>query len=282
LERQRLSKDEQTVQTIIELVDAIRRQLPKIGARKLLFLLMDQLATRGITIGRDRFFRVLREHGLLVYPTRPFKVHTTNSKHWYRKYPNLIKDVVPTRANELWVADITYVTIEPQFRYLSLITDAYSHKIVGYDLSESLSAAGPLRALEQALAQRKPEPNGSHLPLIHHSDRGIQYCSYVYTDRLRDQQIDISMTNNGDPYENAVAERLNGILKYEFEIVQGFQSHVHATTAISQAITSYNTLRPHLSCDYLTPEQAHQRTGRLTKRWTKRAVKPITKPVNLI
>ncbi len=252
---------------VLTAVVAIRKRLPRVGVRKLQFLLEEQ----GLRIGRDRLFRLLESEGLLIQP-RSYRPKTTNSKHWMKRYPNRIREVTPTRPNEVWVADITYIRIEPEFRYLSLITDAYSHCIVGSSLAATLDTDGPLKALRQALAQRKPESDGSYLPLIHHSDRGVQYCSKAYTNRLRHHGVTISMTENGDPYENAIAERVNGILKHEFALADRFKNGSVARKAVQQAVHHYNKLRPHMSCQYLTPEKAHQRSGPMESKWTKRTI----------
>lgn len=252
---------------VLALVCQIRKRLPRLGCIKILKRIRPALAQQGLTIGRDRFFTMLGEAGLLIYPRRPYHPRTTNSNHWLEKYANLISNIEVTRPNQVWVSDITYIRIEPQFRYLSLISDLYSHKIVGYAFSDNLSHVGPVQALEQALRQRTAQPDGSYLPLIHHSDRGVQYCCEPYVARLKKHQVAISMTENGDPYENAQAERLNGILKYEFDIIQGFQSHELAVRQIKQAIEAYNEERPHASIDYLTPTQAHKKEGLLQKHW---------------
>lgn len=275
--QQRAKAWQELEQLVLMLVGQLREQLPRCGARKLYYLISERLRARGQTIGRDRFFRLLREHQLMLYPTRRYVVYTTNSRHCLRKYPNLIQNLVLDRPNTLWVADITYVRLEPDYRYLSLITDAYSHKIVGYHLSRTLEAAGPLLALRQALDQRTPEPDGTYPPLIHHSDRGIQYCAQEYVGVLQEQHIQISMAATGDPYENAVAERLNGILKYEFDIIAGFRSHLQAVRKIALAVTRYNDLRPHQSCQYLTPNEAHRRNGPLRKMWSQKS-KKTTQP----
>lgn len=166
----------------------------------------------------------------------------------------------------LWVSDITYLTLRQGYCYLTLITDAYSRKIVGYRLNPTLHATGCVEALHQALGQRQyPEQ-----ALMHHSDRGLQYCSELYTDLLTKHTIQISMTEQGDPYENALAERINGILKQEWALDQVFESFDQALKAVDRAVYHYNHSRPHASCDYLTPTQAHTRSGTLPKRWKPR------------
>lgn len=214
-----------------------------------------------IGIGRDSFFEMLRDQDLLIRKRRRSKPQTTFSHHWLRKYQNLIIGFVPTAPNQLWVSDITYIHLEEGFAYLSLITDAYSHKIVGFYLCEDLSAKGCIMALKMALKN-----NPSHDKLIHHSDRGLQYCSHDYVKLLQDKGIEISMTQNGDPRENAVAERMNGILKDELLEVC-YPPFASAQEAIATAISIYNHQRPHSGVDMLTPVVAHTKTGELKKHW---------------
>lgn len=233
--------------------------MPRIGGRKLLFLLQKD----GINIGRDTLFDVLREENLLVKKRKRYVI-TTQSKHWMKKYPNLIEGMEVLRANKLWVADITFISIGDKFAYLYLITDAYSRKIVGHCLSPRLDADGGAGALRMAL--RSVNPN-ERIGLIHHSDRGAQYCSLNYVHVLQDEKILISMTQNGDPYENAVAERVNGILKSEWIHSEVYDSFDQASLRVHEIISIYNTARPHLSCNMLTPEQAYLKTGKLKKRW---------------
>lgn len=214
-----------------------------------------------ISIGRDAFFEMLSVNGLLVRRKKRSKPQTTFSNHWLRKYKNLIIGFIPNAPNQLWVSDITYIHLDDGFAYLSLITDAYSHKIVGFYLSEDLSAKGCIMALKMALKN-----NPSFDKLIHHSDRGLQYCSADYVKLLQDNNIAISMTENGDPRENALAERVNGILKDELLEVC-YPSYPEAQKAIATAISIYNHQRPHSSVDMLTPVIAHTKTGELKKHW---------------
>lgn len=207
--RHLLQESEQ--QQVRTLVLTIRKRMPKLGTRKLHHLLKDELS-----IGRDKLFKLLRDEGLLVYKKKKYTV-TTHSKHWMKKYPNLIKDLEPVCPEQVWVADITYInTNEDGTAYLHLITDAYSKKIMGYELCNNMEAASTLKALVMAVSNRKYV----HQALIHHSDRGLQYCSKLYTDYLKQHHIAISMTENSDPYENAIAERVNGILKDEFGLAE--------------------------------------------------------------
>lgn len=251
----------------------IRCQMPRIGTRKLYFLIKDELQILNIKIGRDVLFNFLRAEHLLIKPKRSY-VKTTNSKHWMKKYPNLIKNVELVKPEQLWVSDITYIKTDQGHEYLSLITDAYSKKIMGYELLNNLSAAGPLKALEMALSNRKYDHD-----LIHHSDRGLQYCSADYIENLKKNKIKVSMTENGDPYENAIAERINGILKYEFLIIDGFTNHLQALSVIKESINIYNEQRPHLSCEMLTPNQAHKQQMVELKKWKKKTSKVLSSEV---
>lgn len=247
---------------ILQTVRSFRIGQPKVGVRKLYLHVAEPLLRHGICIGRDALFDLLRQYGMLVR-RRKRKTITTDSNHPYRKYPNLIKTFIPLKANELWVSDITYIDTREGFMYLSLITDAYSHKIVGYHLGDTLEAHNCILALQMALAQRTTQ-----YPLIHHSDRGVQYCSHQYTQLLQKGPwaINISMTENGDPYENAMAERVNGILKGEF-LLPTFETKQQAQDSVIQSIRTYNEVRLHSSIDMLTPQQAHQKQGALIKHW---------------
>jgi len=252
---------------IIKTVQDIRAAMPRIGSRKLLYLLTDTLQQHDIQIGRDKFFDLLADYGLLVRRRRRRKAYTTDSNHPFRKYPNLIKGIEPLSPDQLWVSDITYLRLAGRFGYLSLVTDAYSRKIVGYCLYPTLKTQGPLNALQMALIQCSKQ---KETILIHHSDRGLQYCCTDYTTLLYDNNISISMTEKGDPYENAIAERVNGILKEEFGLDKTFSSFEQASAAVTTAIQTYNYKRPHASCNYLTPAEAHLMQGLLTARWSKR------------
>jgi len=248
----------------------IRSKMPRLGTRKLYYLLKEELIALNIKLGRDVLFNFLRAEQLLIKPKRSY-TRTTNSKHWMKKYPNLILNMEITRPEQVWVSDITYIKTTSGNSYLSLVTDAYSKKIMGYELLDNLSAAGPLAALGMALKNRKY--NGE---LIHHSDRGLQYCSAEYVQRLKDNHINISMTRNGDPYENAIAERINGILKYEFLWIDGFKDHLQAMQIIKQSIGIYNLERPHLSCEMMTPELTHNQQKIKRKLWNKKSPERLT------
>lgn len=246
---------------ILQEVINIRKDLPRLGTRKLHFVLQNKLITHQISFGRDYLFDLLAEHKLLIRQ-RKRKVITTDSRHWMRKYNNLIKEVNINRPEQVWVSDITYIRLTNQWGYLSLITDAYSRKIMGYSFRQDLAAEGCIEALKMALNNRM-----YNQPIIHHSDRGSQYCSHNYVDLLLKNNIAISMTENGDPYENALAERINGIIKTEFNLYASAVGFEQTKLQIDRSINAYNRLRPHASCDYLTPNQAHEKTENLKKRW---------------
>ena len=249
-------------EVLLREVLTIRQSLPVLGGRKL-YELLNQRLPDFLLPGRDKFFDFLRSQGLLIRKHREYRPITTVSWHHFHKYPNLWRGRIPDGPNQVWVSDITYIRIEDgTFLYLSLITDVYSHKIVGWFLSESLSMEGPLNALRMALEEL---PEGHQL--IHHSDRGVQYCSNTYVELLQKNGIQVSMTENGDPRENAVAERVNGILKEEWlnrEVIRSLEKGRERTGEI---IRIYNEMRPHMSNDYLTPQQAHQQNGTLRRRW---------------
>ncbi len=248
---------------VLTLVNDLRMDIPMLGTRKLLFLLSDEFIKHGIKIGRDQLFDLLRFHGLLMRRRKRI-VKTTDSHHWLKKYPNLIKELVPSAAEQLWVSDITYIRTLQGFNYLSLITDAYSRKIMGHALFETLEAIGPMEALVMAVSKRQ---RISPFILIHHSDRGVQYCSAEYVQILVNEKMAISMTQSGSPYENALAERVNGTIKNDFFPKRVYQNHKEALKAISRIIHVYNQMRPHASVDYLTPGEAHVREGQIKKRW---------------
>ena len=256
---------------IIKLVKEIREQLPRLGTRKILHRLEPRLKEHGIKIGRDKLYDLLGYHGLLLR-YRKRKPYTTNSNHPYKKYPNMIRELILTGPGQLWVCDITYLSLNDGFCYLSIVTDACSRKIVGWKLHLTLAAEGAIKALVMAINALKNKKS-----LIHHSDRGVQYCCGDYVRMLEYCNIQISMTENGDPYENAIAERVNGILKNELLLNQNFASFEQAQQAVSHAITMYNEERPHSSCDMLTPAQAHEQNGILRKRWKPKSYKTKVK-----
>lgn len=237
---------------MVELVRRERRQQPRLGGRKLLYLLRDELREAGVEVGRDRFFEVLTKHDLLVAP-KPGKPYTTNSRHSLPVFRNLFADKELHAPNEAWVSDVTYIRTDEGFVYAALITDAYSRKIVGANIGDSLEAEGCLVALRQALVGL---PKGQH-PL-HHSDRGSQYCCHAYVNLLTDHGLAVSMTEILHCYENAMAERVNGILKQEYGMDQTFKTKAQAETAFKQAVNLYNHCRPHLSLGYRFPAQVHK------------------------
>lgn len=247
---------------IEEEVLKIRKQQPRCGAKKLYGLLKPFLNKEGIKKGRKKFIEVLKSKDLMLKKKKKTR-KTTNSNHNFRKYPNLTNNLAVNCANQLWVSDITYVHFGTSFFYLSLIMDAYSRKIVRWNLSDNLKAEGPIAALKMAIATLPQDYKG----LMHHSDRGIQYCSNAYVDLLKSKNIKISMTENGDPYENILIERLNRTIKEEF-IYQFFYGNFHqAKRVVNKSVHTYNQLRPHASLDYLTPQKAHQLNKPLKKRW---------------
>lgn len=250
-------------QIVLEMVLNERSSLPGIGGRKLLTMISMPMKRENIQIGRDAFFDLLRENHLLVRH-RKTKVVTTDSRHRYRRYPNLIRDILLTRPHQLWVSDITYIATSEGYLYLSLITDAYSRKIVGWNLSHKLDADSAVYALEMALSGL---PDNKADNLIHHSDRGVQYCCDKYIAKLRSNHISISMTENGDPLENAIAERINGTLKTEWLNKTSPGTKKETAQRLSGIIDAYNTRRPHLSINMLTPEAAHSGEGELTRQW---------------
>ena len=246
---------------ILQEVIHTRKQLPSLGTRKLHHVLQPRLALHKINIGRDYLNDLLAEHNLLIR-RRKRKIITTDSRHWMRKYSNLIKPITVKRPEQIWVSDITYIKMIHQWGYLSLITDAYSRKIMGYSFRNDLAAEGCIAALQMALNNKVYNEQ-----LIHHSDRGSQYCSQQYVNLLLENNIAISMTENGDPYENALAERMNGIIKTEFNLYNTQFGFDQTGKLIEKSINAYNNLRPHASCDYMTPEETHLHTGQLNKRW---------------
>ena len=236
---------------VVELVKSKRILMPKIGTRKLYYLLEEEL--KELKVGRDKLFTILKANNLLIKPKRKYHV-TTNSHHRFRKHKNQIKQIEITRPEQVWVSDITYIGNRKNPSYLSLITDAYFKKIVGYNVSDSLNVKGSLLALEMALKNRTYRNE----PIIHHSDRGLQYCSNEYQKVLDKNDILPSMTEQYDPYENAIAERVNGILKQEFDIDKYDTDLEIKSKLIENSIEIYNNFRPHLSNYMLTPNLMHR------------------------
>lgn len=246
---------------LVQQVNKIRVHQPRIGGRRLHHMLQSFMQQHQLGIGRDAFFEVLMRNGLLVRKRRRNKPVTTDSFHRYKKYKNLIKEFIPVGSNQLWVSDITYITLLNNFAYLSLVTDAYSRKIVGFCLHKTLAAQGSVKALKMALQNNTTIKN-----MIHHSDRGVQYCCNTYTGMLKNRNIKISMTENGDPLENAIAERVNGILKDEL-LQAEYRDFDAAQLAVATAISIYNHLRPHSSISYKTPFELHGNNEPTQRKW---------------
>lgn len=230
----------------------IRRFMPRLGGRKLYFLLKPKFIEQSISLGRDAFFRYLKNENLLVKPKRSY-TKTTFSKHWMRKHPNLLKELKPKAPEEVFVSDITYVQSEQGVHYLSLVTDAYSRKIMGYELSDEMKATDVVKALDMTINNRQYQCS-----TIHHSDRGLQYCSQVYQVKLNENGMTPSMTDGYDCYQNALAERINGILKQEF-LLYKCQNLDELKQLVDESILIYNEMRPHLSLGMKTPNQVHKK-----------------------
>jgi len=252
----------ETAKRVVSLVGEVRMQMSRIGTRKLYYLLEDQL--RELGVGRDKLFTILRANQMLIKPIRSYQ-KTTDSHHRFHKHKNLVAQISPSRPEQVWASDITYLGSHGNYQYLALVTDVYSKKIVGYDVSSSLSADGAVRALEMGLKKRiYPD-----LELIHHSDRGFQYCCDEYQKILNNRNIRCSMTESYDPYANAVAERINGILKQEF-LLDGYDAKLPVMQEmVSNSIHIYNQLRPHMSCYMKTPNQMHKQSQVRIKTYKK-------------
>lgn len=262
--KKRLEAEAVLSDLLLVLIKKYRKKQPHLGGRKLLYKLRIDYPELGKQIGRDRLFSLLKRHGLLVVKAKKGS-RTTNSYHRFTVYDNLIKELKTKRIYEVLVGDITYIRTLEGFMYLALLTDLYSRKIVGWDVSDSLELTGCWRTLQQALKVVGTNKEEQHCfferyPLIHHSDRGIQYCSYAYTDLLKSLDIHISMAAKGNCYENAVAERVNGILKMEFELKQTFRDKRGAKQTVKEAVQLYNEERPHLSLKMATPSQVFERS----------------------
>lgn len=258
----KLKKLESEREIILDLIKPIRKRMSRVGTIKLYDMIKNEMSKNNVNIGRDKLFAFLRNEKMLVKKKKNY-TKTTDSFHRFHKYKNLIKDIEVDAPEQVWVSDITYIKTELGHTYLSLITDYYSKKIVGYHLADNLKTESSLIALKMAIKSRQyPDRK-----LIHHSDRGFQYCSDDYIKMLTDNNIQPSMTEVYDPYENATAERVNGILKDEFDIGEGFINLQQASKEIKYAIETYNTFRPHFSCQKLTPQQAHDFGNYKLKKW---------------
>lgn len=251
-QRQRCRQE--ALEPVLAMVMEVRRHLPRLGTRKLYHQLRPRLQEAGIKLGRDGLFDYLRQQHLLIRPRRCY-TKTTFSKHWMRKYPNLLKEQTVTRPEQAFVSDITYVESEEGVHYLSLVTDAGSRKIMGHELSREMKASDVVKALRRAVGRRCHDG-----ALIHHSDRGLQYCSQIYQVELRKHGIQPSMTDGYDCYQNALAERVNGILKQEF-LIYRCQTFEDLKSLVAESIKAYNGLRPHLSLGMKTPEEVHKKTS---------------------
>lgn len=235
-----------------DLVLELRRFMPRLGGRKLYFLLKPKLDEQGIKLGRDGFFNYLRDHRLLVQPVKRY-TKTTHSKHWMKKHPNLMESQKINRAEQAFVSDITYVETDEGVHYLSLVTDAYSRKIMGHEVSNDMRSESVVKALRRAARQRKTRRS-----LLHHSDRGLQYCSAIYQKELKRHGITPSMTDGYDCYQNALAERVNGILKQEF-LLYKCRTLKELKSLVQESVDIYNRLRPHLGLDMKTPDEVHKK-----------------------
>lgn len=234
------------------MVQEIRMKMPRLGTRKLYYLLESELSQQHIKLGRDGLFDLLRAEYLLIKPMKKY-IKTTNSKHWLRKYPNLMKGKKASCPEECFVSDITYVKSKASVHYLSLVTDAYSRKIMGYHLSDDMTSESVVKALKVAIRERMYAK-----PSIHHSDRGVQYCSMIYQKALKKGNITPSMTDGYDCYQNALAERVNGILKQEF-LIEKCNTKKELELLIKESVEIYNNHRPHLSLKMMTPNAVHKK-----------------------
>jgi len=235
-------------------VDRERKQLPRLGTRKIYYLIKKDLRQQGLKFGRDKLFELMRYYNLQIKPRRRY-TQTTMSKHWLRKWPNIIKGKEVMQADEVWVSDITYIKTEQGNCYLNMITDAYSRKIMGYAVDENMETESMIGALRMALVHRK-DPSAT---TIHHSDRGVQYCSKEYAVMTAQNNIKLSMTENGDPYENALAERMNRTIKEEFGIDRKMKSKNQVENLVEESIFLYNYKRPHLALQMKTPDQVYNK-----------------------
>ena len=247
--KRKVIKESKAIQAVLLVMD-IRKCMPRLGTKKSYLLLLDEL--KPMKIGRDKLFDILRANHLLIQPKRSYHI-TTNSHHRFRKHHNKILDLEINRPDQVWVSDITYIGKRDKPCYLSIVTDAYSKKIVGYNVANNMNTQSSVIALKMAIQQRK----NKEVPLIHHSDRGLQYCANDYQNILSKNGILPSMTQNSDPYENAVAERINGILKQEFMIDKYNLDLKIMKKIVKESVDIYNELRPHYSNYMLTPNQMH-------------------------
>lgn len=247
-------QDQGVEQQVIKLVQEKRKLLPRLGTRKVYHLIAEVMRQKAIRIGRDKLFTVMRDHDLLIAPRRRY-VQTTNSRHRFKKYPNRAKDIVLCKPDQLWVSDITLIKAEDGYCYLNMVTDAYSRKIVGYAVADNMEAESMIDALRMALSQKQ-----SFATPMHHSDRGTQYCSELYISLMKRNNCIISMTENSDPYENALAERMNRTIKEEFGLDRIVKSKALVYKIVKEAVELYNYHRPHLSLKMETPDERHKKS----------------------
>ncbi len=245
-------QDQDVEQQVIGLVQEKRKVLPRIGTRKVYHLISEVMQQKEIKMGRDKLFTVMRDNGLLIAPRRRY-VQTTNSRHRFKKYPNKARSLVVREPDQLWVSDITLIKAEDGYCYLNMVTDAYSRKIVGYAVADNMESESMIGALRMALKQKQP----LSIPM-HHSDRGTQYCSDLYVNLMKRTNCIISMTENSDPYENALAERMNRTIKEEFGLDQIMKNKELVYKLVKEAIDLYNYYRPHLSLNMKTPDEIHK------------------------
>lgn len=250
--RQKRSKEKEVESIeILSLVRKLRKRMPKLGGKKMYHLIKQELTVKGIKVGRDRFFDILKENKLLITAKKQYKM-TTNSKHFFKKYPNLVKDLNIVRRDQVWVSDITYIRTDEGFSYAALITDVFTRKVVGSAIDKSMTTKLVLEALEKALKNRI-----DYTHLIHHSDRGLQYCSMEYINKLQANGITVSMTEASDPYENALAERMNRTIKEEFIINEQIKSFTMLEKLFYESVDIYNNERPHLSLKMRKPDEVY-------------------------
>jgi transposase InsO family protein len=240
-------------EAIKHLVDSQRKLLPRLGTRKVHHQIKAELQHLHLKCGRDKLFTLMRHYGLLIRPRRRY-VQTTMSRHWLRKWPNLLKDSVVSGPDEAWVSDITYLKTEQGNCYLNMVTDVFSRKIVGFAIGDTMETEAMIEALKMALKGRK-DPK---ISTIHHSDRGLQYCSRDYALMAAENNVRLSMTQNGDPYENALAERMNRTIKEEFGMDRVLKTKVQAVALVQESIFLYNHYRPHLALEMKVPEQVYK------------------------
>ena len=236
------------------MVTSLRRFMPRLGTRKLYQLIKPKLVDKGIKLGRDGLFAYLRDQQMLVKPRKSY-TKTTHSKHWMKKHPNLLKGLEVIKPEQVFVSDITYVESDEGVHYLSLVTDASSRKIMGHELSRDMKAENVVKALHHATQ----ECNQTQF-VIHHSDRGVQYCSSMYQEVLRANGMVPSMTDGYDCYQNALAERVNGILKQEF-LLYRCKTFAELKVLVDESVAIYNRMRPHLSLGMKTPEEVHSKAA---------------------